>query len=48
MNLAGKIIAGTFAVVALFLVLTNPNGDKTLLGSGSSAYDSAVKSLEGR
>jgi hypothetical protein len=48
MNLAEKIISGTFVVVALFLVLTNPGGDAAAGNAVGTLYVGGVKALQGR
>lgn len=47
-TLAGKIIAGTFVAVALYLVVKNPTGDSAAANSISGAYNSGVQALQGR
>lgn len=47
-KIAGVAAVGTFAVIALFLVVTNPSGDSAAINSLSSAYNSGVTSLQGR
>lgn len=43
-----KLIAGTFVVVGLYLLLTNPGGTAIGINSLSGAYDGGVKALQGR
>lgn len=43
-----RALAATFVVVGLYLILKNPDADKTLLGGLSNGYNNAVKALQGR
>lgn len=43
-----KLIAGTFVVVGLYLLLTNPAGTTGFIGGLSGAYNGGVKALQGR
>jgi hypothetical protein len=42
------LLAGSGFLIAIYLVVTNPAGDKVILGSGSGAYNSGVRALQGR
>jgi len=48
MNLARAFIVGTLAVVALYLVVTNPKGDEVVLGSSFKGGSSFIRALQGR
>lgn len=41
-------LVGTFAVIAGYLILTNPKSDQVLLTGGQNAYVGGVRALEGR
>jgi len=43
-----KVVTLTFAIVALGLILTNPNGDKAAGSAVTDFYTSAVKALQMR
>lgn len=43
-----KLLKYTAALIATYLVVANATKAGTLLKSGSSAYNSAVKTLQGR
>ncbi len=43
-----RALAATFVVIGLYLIISNPKGDATIVGSLSSAYNSGVKALQGR
>lgn len=48
MDILAKILGGTGLLIALYLVLTNPKGDTSLLSSGKGAYVAGVEALQGR
>ena len=48
MNTVSKLLAGTGILIAVYLVVTNPNGFSADTNSLSGAYVSGVKSLQGR
>lgn len=46
MSLAGKIATATFFTIALGLLLSRPQGTKTLFSSGADAYATGVKAFD--
>lgn len=48
MNLAEKIVTGSLAVVALGLLLTNPNGDTALGNAITNTLTGWIKALQFR
>lgn len=48
MGLATKIASGVGILIAVYLVLTNPHGDQVATNSFSGAFNSGVKTLQGR
>ena len=47
-GLAEKLLAGTGILIAIYLIVSNPDGTKTATNSISGAFDSGVKSLQAR
>lgn len=47
-SLATKIAGGVVALIAVYLVLTNPKGDSAVANSISSGGVPVVKALQGR
>lgn len=47
-DLTNTYILGGFALVALYLVATHPNGLNTLLRSGFGGINAGFKTLQGR
>jgi hypothetical protein len=43
-----KIISGTFALVAVYLVVANATGAGKIISSAASGYRTGVKTLQGR
>ena len=48
MNLATKVAGGIGLLIALYLIVTNPKADETLLGSGGKSGVSIIRALQGR
>ena len=48
MSTVNKLLAGTGILVAVYLVLTNPNGFSADTNSLSGAYVSGVKAVQAR
>lgn len=48
MSLLEKIVGGAGVLIAAYLILTNPHGTSAAANSLSGAFNSGVKSLQGR
>ncbi len=46
--MVSRIIEITFTLILVYLILNNANGFSSSVSAVSSAYNSAVKSLQGR
>lgn len=47
-GILSKVMVGTGLLIAVYLILTNPNGTSTAANSLSTGYVSGVKALQGR
>ena len=47
-RIGGTVAVGTFVVVALYLIVKNPQGDSAAGNAISGAYNTGVQSLQGR
>lgn len=47
-ELATKIVAGAGVLIGIYLIVSNPKGSSTAENSISGAFNSGVKSLQGR
>lgn len=44
----GKVLAGAGVLIAVYLVVSNPNGASSVTNSISGAFNSGAKTLQGR